>query len=310
LTERRVVEVLRNRSRFLSLIRDFFAERGFWEVETAYLRRFPGLDPNVFSVKTELGFLHTSPEYGMKKLLGMGADAIFQLCKVFRKEEEDELHRVEFTMLEWYKKGKDYRWLIEFSYELLLFLAERLGVDEVEYRGRRVRLTEGYELFSLDELFGSFFGKPFTEIEESELLKLAASFGYRRFCAWEEAFLFLYVDRIEPFIALQERPVYLVDFPLGLSPMAKAKTDKPVAERVELVIAGVEIMNGYSELTDPVEQRRRLLALAGGKEELIDSELIELLGGIKDAAGAAIGVDRLFMLYDGKNSLEEVCFKL
>jgi len=310
LTEHRVVEVLRNRSRFLSLIRGFFAERGFWEVETAYLRRFPGLDPNVFSVKTELGFLHTSPEYGMKKLLGMGADAIFQLCKVFRREEEDELHRVEFTMLEWYKKGKDYRWLIEFSYELLLFLAERLGVDEVEYRGRRVRLTEGYELFSLDELFGSFFGKPFTEIEESELCELAASFGYHRFCAWEEAFLFLYVDRIEPFIALQKRPVYLVDFPLGLSPMAKAKTDKPVAERVELVIAGVEIMNGYSELTDPVEQRRRLLALAGGKEELIDSELIELLGGIKDAAGAAIGVDRLFMLYDGKNSLEEVCFKL
>ncbi len=306
-----IVRILKRKSRFVDLIRSFFKREGFWEVETACLRNYPNLDPNVFPVKTDEGFLHTSPEYGMKKLLGLGADNIFQICKVFRKEREDELHRIEFTMLEWYKKNKNYEWLIEFSYNFLLFLCEQLKVNKVSYRGRNVDLTDGYEVFSLSELFYHFFGKSFTEFEGSDFLKFATFLGYDvSGYSWEETFHLLYVDRIEPFLSSRSKPVYLVDFPLALSAMAKEKKGTGLSERVELIIAGVEIMNGYSELTDSFEQRRRLERLAGNDVYLLDEEFIKLLDNIGSAAGAAIGIDRLFMLYERKQSLEEVCFKL
>ncbi len=306
-----IVRILKRKSCFVDLIRSFFKREGFWEVETACLRIYPNLDPNVFPVKTEVGFLHTSPEYGMKKLLGLGADNIFQICKVFRKEREDELHRIEFTMLEWYKKNKNYEWLIEFSYNFLLFLCEQLKVNKVSYRGRNVDLTDGYEVFSLSELFYHFFGKSFTEFEGNDFLKFATFLGYDvTGYSWEETFHLLYVDKIEPFLSSRSKPVYLVDFPLSLSAMAKEKKGTGLSERVELIIAGVEIMNGYSELTDSFEQRRRLERLAGNNIHLLDEEFIKLLDNIDSAAGAAIGIDRLFMLYEGKQSLEEVCFKL
>ncbi len=297
-------------------VRSFFTERGFLEVETPYLQRYPNLDPNVGFLRLCSGeFLHTSPEYGMKKLLAAGFESIFQICRVFRDDEQDALHLREFTMLEWYAVGKDYHWLIEFAMDLLLELAERWGVLCVSYREREAVLNGDYEIFSLERAFLEAFGVSIADAQELEaLVSLAKAKGvpYDRE-SWYNTFHLIYLNLFEPEIAKKNVPVFVVDYPECMAAMASLRRDRPwLAERVELVVCGVELMNGYTELTDAKEQERRLSFEAkrlGLGEVAVDRDFIEAVSVMPSCAGAALGMDRLFMLFEGKDSLDGVTFR-
>ncbi len=307
--------VLERRAFFVDLIREFFIKSGFLEVETPYLQKFPNLDANVSPIKTEDGFfLHTSPEYSMKKLLAAGFDRIFQLCKVFRKERKDTLHLKEFLMLEWYRKGKDYMWLVNFSMTLLTWLSSRMRVKEVSFRGRKAHLGR-YEIFSFEEAFKKHFGVSIADVYDTpSIVELAQGLGVPYDSVdWENTFNLIYLNVFEPELARKECVVFLVDYPSKMAAMAKIKEDKPyLCQRVEMMICGVEIMNGYSELTDPVEQRTRLTTEAlkkfGMADPYVDEDFLDAIAVMGECAGAALGVDRLFMLFEGASSLEEVVF--
>ena len=309
-------QIFKRRAFFISCVRDFFKRSGFLEVETPYLQPFPNLDPNIETLKVNAYFLHTSPEYGMKKLLAAGFDAIFQICRVFRREKVDRLHLMEFTMLEWYRKNKDYHWLIEFSFELLRYLAERAGVEKLKFGAREASLTD-YKVVSLEKEFLSRFGVSIEELGSvDEIVSLAkrlkVPFDDE---SWENTFHLIYLNVIEPDIARSPVPVYIVDYPASMAAMARLRRGKPfLCERVELVICGVELMNGYSELTDPEEQKRRLLHEASKRtddpEQFVDGDFVDAVGQMGDAAGAALGVDRLFMLFEGLDDIRKTVFEL
>ena len=303
-----MIDILKKKSLFIKIIREFFEDNGFWEVTTPYIRKYPNLDPNVVPVKTEIGYLHTSPEYAMKKLLALGADDIYQICRVFRKEVEDDLHKCEFLMVEWYKKDRNYSWLIEFSYELLLELSNRWNKSSISFKGRSTVVNNGYEILSLEDLFFDVFRISLKDVQGEGIFHLAKSQGYSvENYSWEDTFFLLYVDRIEPVISSFSKPVYVIDFPSKISVMAKTKEDQPwLCERVELIISGVEIMNGYSELTDSYAQWK-IFKENFYDEGIIDVELLRLLDKIGSAAGASIGLDRLFMLFEGFSSIQKVC---
>jgi len=291
-------------------VRDFFLLEGFLEVETPYLQETPNLDPHVEPFRVEGGFfLHTSPEYQMKKLLGAGSGDIFQICRVFRKDPVTPCHRREFTMVEWYRVGEDYRVLMDDVRELTLFLAQRLGVGPfLKVGDREVNLSGEWYAMSVSQAFQEFTGVDPLDMDEGGFRRSLEEKGLQvsRKDSWETCFHYLFVAEVEPALALLDRPVFLYHYPASLSVMARLSPEDPrVCERVELFVGGVELMNGYSELTDPEEQRRRLEEelLRRGVSWSVDEELLEAVGCMPTAAGAALGFDRLLTVLVGEDDI-------
>ncbi len=282
------------------------------EVETPYLQAAPNLDPHVDPFRVEGGlFLHTSPEYQMKRLLGAGAGDIFQICRVFRKDPATPLHCREFTMVEWYRVGEDYRALMEEVRELVLFLARGLGVGTSLKVGRRgIDLAGDWYAFSISQVFRRFAGVDPLDMDEDAFRRHLEGKGFRLNGgeSWETCFHYLFVAQVEPALGLLDRPVFLYHYPAGLSVMARISREDPrVCERVELYIGEVELMNGYSELTDPREQKRRMEEELSRRGEAwpLDRDLLEAIGCMPPAAGAALGLDRLIMVLMGGDDIRE-----
>ena len=280
---------------FINGIRSFFRRRGYLEVSTPVLLNFPNLDSNVEPIpvkvrlkgKEKTFWLQTSPEYSMKKLLAKYKRDIFQIAKVFRNGEMGRLHRVEFHMLEWYKVGADYRFLIG---EIKELLGELFGLRD-------------FEEISVEEAFEKHLG---TELphEEREFKKILKNKGihYEEDEDWETLFYRAFIE-VERKLGL-EKPAFLKDFPERLS--ALAKVENGVARRFELFIRGIELANGWTEETDPEEVRRRLEKEAKRRNLPVDEEFIKAHEDMPPCAGCSIGIDRLFMLWLGKDSLEDV----
>lgn len=297
-----IYKLLKKRRLFKETIREFFIKKGFEEIETPILIKSPNLDPNVEPIQIkELGyFLHTSPEYWMKKILSSDmTKKIFQVAKVFRKElVNDDLHLTEFELVEFYEKGKNYTYLIDLSMELLQHLAKSWEVESIRHKEKVVHLNGTFEIISIEELLKKKTGKTVKGIES------------------EEEFWYLFATTVEPTIRGIEYPVFLIDWPSFSSTVAKEVADKPwLCERVELVVAGVEVMNGNTEITNPQLQFRKFEVEAKKRfgitwKNYIDEELIELMGKIESAVGAAIGFDRLFMLFECKDSIKEVSISI
>jgi lysyl-tRNA synthetase class 2 len=298
-----VKEILLKRHELLRAIRQFFYDREYIEVETANLMRTPAPDPHIDPLEASVGgkgpyFLHTSPEMGMKKLLPSGQNRIFQICKVYRVEEHEEIHNTEFTMLEWYREGT-YVEAIKETNELISYGAGALLGEE----GRLYqRSFESYELETLfrektginpfglgkDELFQEMKKKSFPGINDGDALS--------------DLFFKLFIQYIEGDIGKDE-PCFIVDWPALISTMAKEKGDNPAkVERFELYMRGMEIANGYTELLDPTAQRKRFLDDNEERKRLgkttfaIDEEFLAALGQLTGSyAGVSVGVDRLLM---------------
>jgi elongation factor P--(R)-beta-lysine ligase len=283
---------LRARATAFAAARSFFTSRNFLEVDTPELVPSPGLDLHLDAIDAAGGYLITSPEYQMKRLLAGGLPRIFQLCHVFRQGEVGARHNPEFTMLEWYRAFA--------------------GVEEV------MRDTEELvgETFFL--LAGRTFERPFARLSVKDAFLRFATVSEGDFFALAandtESFFRILVDRVEPAIASLGHPVFLIDYPLSQASLARPNPADPrVCERFELYVGGVELCNGFGELTDPVEQRRRLLADQRTRASLgkpvypIDERFLAALEeGMPPSAGNALGLDRLVALALGEPDIARV----
>jgi lysyl-tRNA synthetase class 2 len=291
---------LRERANVLQLVRAFFAQRGFLEVETPLLVPSPGLDLHLeaFEVVTRspARYLITSPEYQMKRLLGDGHERIFQIAKCFRKGEQGVHHNPEFTMLEWYRTRAGIEDVMRDTEELVALVTS----GRVQLGARTVDTRAPVERWTVCDAFERFAG-----IGEDETLDLAAND--------EERYFQLMVEAVEPGLAALEHAVFLVDYPSSQASLARRRPDDPrVAERFELYVAGIELCNGFGELTDPVEQRARLerdraeRSTRGLAVYPIDERLLEALGRMPPSGGNALGLDRLVALVCGTTEIRRV----
>ena len=312
-------EPLLARALILEEIRRYFRENGFLEVDTPIASPFPNIDPNIYPVQIEDAsgkkaglFLHTSPEPAMKKLLAAGSGDIFYMGKVFRDREGSPLHFPEFTMLEWYRLGPIESVMRDVE-ELIRRLALKISKAATISRGKReIPLDRPWERRELSDLFRKLLGTEITDTERlrDELTLLGAQPGKDE--SWEDLFFRAYIEVIEPETA-QLGACFLTGFPVELGAMAQRRTSDPkISNRFEGYIDGVELVNGYQELTDPVEQEARLSELSrrhsGGTLPIDPSFLDALRHGLPNCSGAALGVDRLVMLLLGKNDIADVMY--
>ncbi|MCW8829073.1 MAG: EF-P lysine aminoacylase EpmA [Gammaproteobacteria bacterium] len=304
------LENLRRRARLLQRIRAFFAERGVMEVETPALSRAAITDPHLQSFAARYSgpghaaglplYLHTSPEFPMKRLLAAGAGPIYQLCKVFRQGEAGRRHNPEFTLLEWYRPGYDHHALMD---EVEALAASVLGLAE---RAERISYREAFRRYlNIDPL----------ESPLDALRAAARDHGIRGFDAEEQRDLWLDLllsHCIEPELG-REGLCFLYDYPASQAALARLNPEDPrLAERFELYYRGVELANGFHELADAGEQRRRFetertARRKQGLEQVpLDEYLLAALEQLPDCSGVALGIDRLVMLALGADSLDEV----
>jgi lysyl-tRNA synthetase class 2 len=262
-------------------------------------------------------WLHTSPEYAMKRLLARGFPRIFQLARVFRNGELSPQHNPEFTMLELYRAGADYRGIMEELEQLVgaCALALCAGHEVCGARGP-LDLSPPFERLTVAEAFraragidlGACMGQPSRLAEAVRAAGLDPGPGD----SFDDLFFRVFLDRVEPGLGAS-RPVYLVDWPAPMAALARLKPGDPAwAERFELYAGGLELANGFSELTDAGEQRRRLEAEREARRRLgrplhpVDEAFLADLGRMPQAGGVALGFDRLLMLLTGARAIEEV----
>ncbi len=320
----------RARARLSSEARAFLGGLGYEEVETPCLVPAPGMEPHLapFEVRyvPEGGgasrplWLHTSPEYAMKRLLADGWQRVFQLSRVFRNGEVSATHNPEFTMLELYRAGADYRGVMEDLERLVEACARALSPDGAP-RGRRggrdLDLAAPFERLTVDEAFRRHAGVDLAAClgDAAALAAAARAAGHDAGPGGEpfdDVFFRVMLSAVEPRIGL-ERPTYLVDWPASMAALSRVKRDDPRwAERFELYAGGLELANGYTELTDAAEQRARLVEEQALRRRLgrpalpIDERFLEAVARMPDAGGVAVGFDRVLMLLAGAASIEEV----
>ena len=324
--------MLEKRGRILAAVRSFFADRGFVEVDTPALQVSPGLEPHLRAFATELHdpqqgqaalrYLHTSPEFAMKKLLVAGMPRIWQLAHVFRDGERSATHHPEFSMLEWYRTGASYRDLMEECAALVRACQQAAGARVLTWRGHTADATREWQRISVAEAFQKYCGldllatAPDPLHPDADRLAAAASgIGISPHPGddWETLFFRIFLDRIEPHLGLGV-PTILYDYPLSMAALARRRPDDPrLAERFEVYICGLELANAFGELTDAAEQRARFLADQARKRQLygqtypIDEDFLDALEhGLPACAGIALGFDRLVMLATGAEDIEQV----
>ncbi len=315
------------RNRLLRAMREVFAARGFVEVETPALQKSPGLEPHLRAFATALEapgaspaayFLHTSPEFAMKKLLVAGLPLIFQLAHCFRNSERGATHSPEFSMLEWYRAEASYLDLIE-DCEALLRAA---GVPLFTWQGRVCDPHAPWERLTVAEAFARFCGidilatAPDPEAPRLDLLAEAArplGIAPHEGDSWEDLFFRIFLAAIEPKLGIGAVTV-LYDYPVSMAALARTKPgDKRLSERFELYVCGLELANAFGELTDAKEQARRFAADQAKKRALygetypVDADFLAALEfGLPESAGIALGFDRLVMLASGAGHIEDV----
>lgn len=316
------------RSIVVKAIRDFFWEQGFLEVETPQVVNLPSMEPYLEVFETTLlddqknpyrAFLTSSPEFAMKKLLAAGYENIFQVCKSYRNQEGwSTRHNPEFTILEWYRTNAQYTSIMTDCENLFRFIANRLGITKLHFRGKTHDLTQPWERLSVAESFQKFAKiDEETMLDHQKLLTKAREKGYviDENTTWEQAFNQIFLNEIEPNLG-QGRPTVLYEYPAEMAALSRKKVGDPrYAERFEFYVDGLELGNAFGELTDAPEQLRRLQADRAEKETLgrtlydIDQDFIEALqAGIPPCAGIAVGVDRLCMLFLDAPTIQDVIF--
>jgi elongation factor P--(R)-beta-lysine ligase len=297
---------LARRAAILRTVRAFFDARGVLEVETPYLSAATVTDLHLVSLATHPSaaegqprFLQTSPEFAMKRLLAAGSGPIYQLGRAFRDEERSRRHNPEFTMLEWYRPGFDHHRLMD---EMDALLAEVLGAAPAERLPYR-------------DLFRRELGVDPASDPAEAFARVAEEAGVEPPAGLDlDGLLQLLQGAVlEPRLG-HERPLFLFDFPASQAALARVRPGSPpVAERFEVYVNGFELANGFHELADAAEQRRRFEADRERRAELgllvppLDEHLLAALeAGLPDCAGVALGVDRLVMIAVGARSIDEV----
>lgn len=286
------------RAQVLKTVRDFFRERGFLEVETPLLIPANAPEEHINPVITTSSWqLQTSPEICMKRLLSAGHRRLFQISRCWRSDERGSRHLSEFTMLEWYRAGCDYQSLMADCEELLQSVVQTCRPDRRCFEHKTVTINPfaPWERITVQEAFSRF-----GDCDVRDCLKKGL---------YEE----ILTSVIEPALAGFGAPVILLDYPVELAALARVKPEsRNLAERFELYVGGLELANGFSELNDPLEQRRRfeeanaVRSRAGQSVLPLPEPFLAALGSMPDSAGIALGIDRLVMLTAGVASIDDV----
>ena len=309
-------------------IRAWFEEQGFTEVETAILQVSPGNETHLHAPRTELiasdseratRYLRTSPEFACKKLLAAGEARIFEFARVFRDRERGRLHLPEFTMLEWYRANAAYDAVMADTVVLIAHAAQATGIGQFSFRGRIADPFAEPELLTVAQAFERFAGIDLlatVDGGEGDRTKLAAAAGTKIRVAsddtWSDIFSKILVEYVEPNLG-QGRLTLLYEYPLPEAALARvASSDPRVAERFEVYACGVELANGFGELTDAAEQRHRFVQAMDEKQRRygerypLDEDFLAAVASMPQASGVALGFDRLVMLASGAASVDQV----
>jgi elongation factor P--(R)-beta-lysine ligase len=317
------------RARIKTAIRVWFEAQGFTEVETGCLQVSPGNETHLHAFETERIdtdlartplYLHTSPEFAMKKLIAAGEDRIFSFAPVFRNRERGALHAPEFTMLEWYRAREPYQTLWEDCATLMRIAAEATQRAEWTWRGRTADACQAFNRLTLDQAFLEFAGIPLQDTysqagtDRAALASRATAAGIKIGSddSWADIFSRVLVEKIEPHLGLTT-PTILYEYPIAEAALARpVHGHEHVAERFELYCCGVELANGFGELTDASAQRANLEVQMTEREKIygerypIDEDFLAALTHMPPTSGCALGFDRLVMLATGATHIDQV----
>jgi lysyl-tRNA synthetase class 2 len=316
------------RGRIVAALRAWFVESDFIEVETGALAVSPGNETHLHAFATTLAapdgapsplYLRTSPEFACKKLLAAGERRIVEFAKVFRNRERGALHHPEFTLIEWYRAGEPYQTLMSDCAEILAAAARAAGTKYLRFRGRTADAFAEPERLTVAEVFARFAGIDLLatlgegEPDRERLACAAQAAGIRTADddSWGDIFSRVLVERIEQKLGIG-RATILDEYPAVQAALARPSQKNPrVAERFELYVCGVELANGFGELTDTAEQRRRLEREMAEKQRIygerypIDEDFLAALSQMPEASGIALGLDRLVMLATGASRIDQ-----
>ncbi|HLJ51906.1 MAG TPA: EF-P lysine aminoacylase EpmA [Rhizomicrobium sp.] len=326
--DRRPLLVQRNRIK--RAIRQYFEADGFCEVECGALAVSPGNEAHLHAFATQLRtpagasrtlYLHTSPEFAAKKLLAAGETRIFDFARVFRNRERSDLHAPEFTMLEWYRAGEPYERVQQDCLAVMRLAADIAGRKELSFRDRvcdphaeveRLSVAEAFAYHAGIELLSTLSadGQGDTNLFAAKARR--AGFSISANDGWSDIFSKVLAAAVEPKLG-KGRPTLLIEYPRCEAALARATPADPrLAERFELYACGVELANGFGELTDAAEQRVRFEAEMAEMERIygerypLDEDFLLALGEMPEASGVALGFDRLVMLTTGAPRIDEV----
>ncbi len=309
------------RARLYAIVRSELSARGYQEVETPCLLPAPGMEPHITAFESEYRpefpgpaarrlYLQTSPEYAMKRLLAEGFGHVFQICKAFRNGEVAAHHNPEFAMLEFYRSPGG-------AEEIRRDLEALIHAAAAEFRpAGGCDLAAPFQTLSVRDAFLSRLGLDPLLLRDGGALRAAAEARGHRFqpgCrSFEEVFFQLFVEGVEPTLGTS-RPLFLCDYPASMAALARLLPgDPPVADRFELYAGGLELANGFGELNDAEEQRRRLVAeqaerrAAGRPVYPLDERFLSAVGKMPPSGGVAVGLDRLLMLLVGAERIADV----
>lgn len=319
---------LATRTAIIKALRGWFEEQGFAEVETSVLQVSPGNETHLHAPRADLHgaagqgmtrYLRTSPEFACKKLLAAGESRIFEFARVFRDRERGDLHLPEFTMLEWYRAQETYEAVMADSIVAVAQAAQAAGATRFVFRGRAADPFAEPELLSVAAAFSRYASIDVLATVaggqgDREALAAAARERVRISAddTWSDIFSKVLVEHIEPKLG-QGRLTILFDYPVPEAALARVKSEDPrVAERFEVYACGVELANGFGELTDATEQHRRFIAAMDEKQRRygerypLDEEFLAAVAAMPEASGVALGFDRLVMLASGATRVDQV----
>jgi lysyl-tRNA synthetase class 2 len=316
------------RAEITRAVRAWFDAQGFAEVETGILQVSPGNETHLHAPRTELHpadgasatrYLRTSPEFACKKLLAAGEQKIFEFARVFRDRERGDLHLPEFTMLEWYRADTAYDAVMADSIAVIARAAQATGIRQFSFRGRtadpfaepeRLTVASAFERFAGIDLLATI-----ADGKGDRASLVAAATGRVRITdddTWSDIFSKVLVEHVEPNLG-QGRLTILFEYPAPEAALARAKPSDPrVAERFEIYACGVELANGFGELTDPREQRKRFTLAMDEKQRRygerypLDEDFLDAVARMPEASGVALGFDRLVMLASGAVRIDQV----
>lgn len=313
----RKIPYLEERARILKVVRDFFGSRGYLEVETPALQISPCMEAHIQAFKTAWNgrdmYLHTSPEFAMKKLLVGGLTKICQIAQVFRHEEKSRWHSPAFTMLEWYQAGLNYEGMMEETADLVRTAAPgglRTGDKSCDpgLPWEKLTVVEAVKKYADIDISGHL-----GDLDHMRAAAARIGVHVSPHDDWENALLKVIMDRVEPNLGMTA-PAILCDYPVSMAALARPKPEDPrFAERFEVYACGIELANAFGELTDAKVQRERFLHDVALRKQVygddypVDESFLQAIEfGLPDSSGNALGIDRLVMLATGAEDIDLV----
>jgi lysyl-tRNA synthetase class 2 len=315
------------RNKIIAATREWFSASDFLEVDVPALTFSPGNEAHLHAFSTDMihsdgsrstRYLHTSPEFACKKLLAAGEKRIFSLGHVFRNRERTKTHAPEFTMLEWYRAKEPYRTIIDDTVALVRLAAQTTKRGGWSWKNLHCDVFQEAEWLSVNDAFLRYAGVDLLATLNADgtanqtALAKASPVAFGNNETWSDIFSRILVEKVEPHLG-SGRMTVLFEYPAVEAALARTCAhDRRVAERFELYACGVELSNGFGELTDAKEQRGRFLAEMDAKERVygerypLDEELLDALTMMPEASGVALGLDRVIMLATGATSVAQV----